>query len=315
MGGIFKGKKELDPDAVAQQASDAPTVDQGLAVLEQLTQSPDFSTSEELQGSYGMALVNLTARATAAQAASIFDKLLALPVYQRNENPRLHHCRALVHAANMRARQNLAEGAQVAALFARFPGYAEDPHYQVAHAQALFGVASTSEKEAEILPLAKSIRSLPMFDQIGEIQFEFSKLMSNLVAYAEQDSMAETYCQEITILTGFQQLPFLQEAHQRAHRNLERRLERRPKVTVTHAPDMEDPGPDAPWWQVQMRVVSRDGSPVFFRDESESALQMVRGRDEDQARKNALTSYRAILKQAGHDLSAYQIEIGYCTRT
>lgn len=44
-------------------------------------QRPDYDTSDELQAAYSMALVNLTARAQAAQAERLLERLVRVPLY------------------------------------------------------------------------------------------------------------------------------------------------------------------------------------------------------------------------------------------
>ncbi len=304
MGSLFRSK--FDPEDLARRASGAASVDEGLRILSVLPSRPEFSNSDELQTACAMGLVNLTARSNARQAAEILEKALALPFYQRNQGARVHHSSALAHAARETARRNMQEGAAIAALIPRVPGYPDLPELQVAHARALFQVGAVSEKESEILPLAALMRTIPLFDQVGEIQFEYAKLMSNAVAYSEDTESAGAHCESIQQLTGFRQFEFLQDAYARACRNRHRKENPGPRlnVQVQVTPQIQEPGPEPLWFQAVLRVTDPGGEPVYFRDESESVVQIVAGKDEEQARHNALAAYQALLESGGHRVSA-----------
>ncbi|GMU55233.1 MAG: hypothetical protein AMXMBFR33_43790 [Candidatus Xenobia bacterium] len=303
MGSLFRSK--FDPEDLARRASEAPSVEEGLRILSVLPSRAEFSNSDDLQTAFAMGLVNLTARSDARQAAEILEKILALPFYQRNQGARLHHSSALAHAAREMARRDMQKGAAIAALIPRVPGYRELPELQVAHARALFQVGAVSEEVSEILPLATLMRTIPLFDQIGEIQFEYAKLMSNAVAYSPDAESAGAHCESIQQLTGFHQFEFLQEAYARACRNRQRKESEGPRlnVQVQVSPQLQQPGPDPLWFQAVLRVTDPGGGPVYFRDESESVVQIVAGKDEEQARHNALAAYRAMLESGGHRVS------------
>ncbi len=304
MGSLFRSK--FDPQELARRASEAVSIEEGLRILSLLPSRSEFATSNELQTAYAMGLVNLTARSNARQAGEILDKALTLPFYQSHQGARAHHSTALAHAARESARRDMKEGAAIAALIPRIPGYDELPELQVAHARALFQVGAVSEQESEILPLAGLMRTIPLFDQIGDIQFEYAKLMSNAVAYSENVETARAHCESIQQLTGFSQFEFLQDAYARACRNCQRKESAGPRlnVQVQLAPQIHEPGPDPLWFQAVLRVTDPGGEPVYFRDESESVVQIVAGKDEQQASHNALAAYQALLESGGHQVSA-----------
>jgi hypothetical protein len=161
-----------------------------------------------------MALVNLSSRADPGQAEKIARRLFSCPAYMKNENPQVHHGRALLQAA--RSARPWPQGEAIADFFTRLPLYGRSPQLQVLHAQALFNVSVTTENSEETVRMAQKLKEIPAYESIGEVQFECAKMLFNAIAWATSQELLQECVAWIGSMPARDQYPPLAEAYARA---------------------------------------------------------------------------------------------------
>jgi len=168
-----------------------------------------------------MALVNLSSRANPGQAEKIAMRLISCPAYMENENPQVHHGKALLQAA--RSARPWSQGEAIADLFTILPLYGRSLQLQLLHAQALFNVSVITENSEETVRMAQKLKDIPAYESIGEVQFECAKMLSNAIAWATSQELLHECVAWIRSMSARDTYPPLAEAYARAERNVHRK--------------------------------------------------------------------------------------------